>query len=94
MEELVKTIRDSMRIKHTALDNDITRNIEAATADMVRVGIKPYTKTKKIKNDNLISKAIELYCKWQADFMSKGTQFEADYVKLRDAMSLSGDYNE
>lgn len=96
MDELLGKIKDSMRIKHTALDTDIKDDIEAAIADMIRVGIQPYSKLKKkeLKPDKLIRKAIELYCKWQADFLGKGTQFEASYEKLRDAMSLCGDYNE
>ncbi len=94
--ELLKAIKDSMRIKHKALDNDIADDIETAIADMVRVGINPYSNAKKrtVKTDRLIGKAIELYCKGQADFMGKGPQYEASYEKLRDAMSLCGDYNE
>ena len=96
MDELLKRIKESMRIKHTALDDDIKENIEAAIADMIRVGVQPYSKVKKkeLKPDKLITKAIELYCKGQADFLGKGPQFEASYEKLRDAMSLCGDYNE
>lgn len=96
MDELVKSIKDSMRIKHSALDENIKENIEAATADMIRVGVQPYSnpKTKKLKKDSLIRKAFELYCKAQADYLGKGHQFEVSYEKLRDAMSLCGDYNE
>ena len=96
MEELVKAIKDSMRIKHSALDADIKDNIETAATDMIRVGVQPYSnaKKKKLKEDHLIKKAVELYCKAQADYMGKGPQFEASYEKLRDALSLCGDYDE
>lgn len=96
MNKLVKPIKDSMRIKHSELDADIENNIAAATADMLRVGVQPYcdVKKKKLKDDSLIGKAIELYCKAQANYMGKGPQFEASYEKLRDALSLCGDYNE
>lgn len=95
MDELVKSIKDSMRIKHSALDADIKGNIAAATADMIRVGVQPYSnaKKKKLKDDKLIQKAIELYCKAQADYLGKGPQFETSYENLRDALSLCGDYN-
>lgn len=95
MDELVKSIKDSMRIKHSALDEDIKENIEAATADMIRVGVQPYSnaKKKKLKDDHLIRKALELYCKAQANYLGKGPQFEASYEKLRDALSLCGDYH-
>lgn len=94
--ELLKAVKDSMRIKHNALDDDISDDIETAIADMVRVGINPYSNTKKrtLKPDRLVNKAIELYCKGQADYKGKGQQYEASYEKVRDAMSLCGDYNE
>ena len=96
MNELVKDIKDSMRIRHSALDAGIKNDIAAATADMIRVGVQPYfnVKKKRLKDDPLIHKAVELYCKAQADYMGKGPQFEASYEKLRDALSLCGDYNE
>lgn len=96
MEKQVKRIKDSMRIKHNALDFDIENNIVTAVADLTRVGVNPFSNAKKksIKEDALILKAIELYCKAQADYMGKGIQFESSYEKLRDALSLCGDYNE
>ena len=96
MEELMSMIKTSMRIRHTALDEDIMNNIEAAAADMARVGVQPYSDMEKriLKNDPLTRKAVELYCKSQAEYMEKGAQFERSYEKLRDSMSLCGDYNE
>lgn len=96
MEELMSAIKASMRIRHTALDADIISNIEAAAADMVRAGVQPYSDAagQVLKDDPLIKKAAELYCKYQADYMEKGAQFEKSYEKLRDSMSLCGDYNE
>lgn len=96
MEELMNMIKDSMRIRHTALDADILSNIEAAAADMARAGVRPYSDATRhtLKDDPLIRKAAELYCKYQADYIGKGAQFEKSYEKLRDSMSLCGDYNE
>ena len=79
-------IRKSMRISHSALDNDIERDINAARLDMSRVGIDE-------KKDNaLIDKAIELYCKAQFDYLGKGEQFHKAYDKMIDSMALSEDY--
>lgn len=96
MEELIQSIKNSMKIKHTALDEDIRGNIESAAADLKRVGVQPYAdaEQKVLKDDPLIRKAAELYCKSQADYMGKGEQFERSYEKLRDSLSLCGDYNE
>lgn len=94
-EELVKQIRDSMRIKHTASDDSIKNDIEAAILDLIRVGVQPYTdvESKTLKEDALINKALELYCKGEADFQGKGPQYTVSYEKLRDSMSMCGDYN-
>lgn len=95
-EKLVKQIKDSMRIKHTASDEPIQKDIEAAILDLVRVGVQPYSDVglKSLKEDELINKAIELYCKGEADFQGKGEKYSAAYEKLRDSLSLSGGYNE
>lgn len=92
---LINQIKDSMRIKHTASDSSIQNDIEAAILDLIRVGVQPYSdkELKALKEDGLIRKAIELYCKGEADFQGKGTQYTSAYEKLRDSMSLSGDYN-
>ncbi|MDD3369403.1 MAG: hypothetical protein PHP50_11065 [Lachnospiraceae bacterium] len=103
--DLLSQIKKSMRIKHTELDDDITADIEAGTLDLIRVGIQPYQKEndeyvtdengkKVMKDDALICKAIELYCKAQADYQGKQEQYTAAYEKLRDSLSLCGDYIE
>lgn len=96
MKDLVIAIKKAMRISHNALDSDIESNIMTAVSDLSRVGIQPYTgvRKKELKSNPLIKKAIELYCKAQANYMGEGTKFEASYEKLRDAMSLCGDYLE
>lgn len=96
MDTLIEKIKASMRIKHSELDTDIRDNIMAAASDLSRAGVMPYANVKKkaLKDDPLITKAVELYCKAQTDFLGKGDQFEASYEKLRDALSLCGDYNE
>lgn len=79
-------IRKSMRISHSALDNDIERDINAARLDMSRAGIN------ESKDDALTDKAIELYCKAQFDYLGKGEQFQKNYEKLRDSMTLTEKY--
>lgn len=97
MENLVYRIKDSMRISHNLLDQEILENIESSTLDMERVGIQPFSiengevNREKLK-DKLIEKAAELYCKWQADFQGKGEKYEKAYNSLRDALSLCDDY--
>lgn len=78
-------IRKNMRISHTSLDNEIKRNIDTCLLDMKRVGVN-------IKDDELINKACELYCKAQFDYLGKGEQFQKNYEQLRDALSLTEGY--
>ncbi len=79
-------IRKKMRISHAKMDNDINDNIKAARLDMSRAGIN------ESKDDALTDKAIELYCKAQFDYLGKGEQFQKNYEKLRDSMTLTENY--
>lgn len=83
----VEQVKQSMRISHTALDEEIKRNIRTCLDDLymrgVNIGIQA----------DLIDKACELYCKWQYDYQGKGEQYCKNYESLRDSLSLAGDYN-
>lgn len=83
---MLNDIKLSMRITHNKLDGDIQRNIDACMLDMKRVGISVD------KPSGLLTKAAELYCKAEYDYLSKGEMFRKNYVELRNAMSLSGEY--
>lgn len=83
----VEDIRKSMRISHNMLDNEIKRNIDTALLEMSRVGVD--TKKKSV----LVDKACELYCKADFDYQGKGEQYMKSYEKLRDSMSLAGEYS-
>lgn len=90
IDKLLMEIKDSMRIKHSALDGDIKRNIKAAIQDMRMRGVSI---PDKWDSDSLVYKACELYCKGQYDHLGEGERFIKSYESLRDSMSLSGDYN-
>lgn len=79
-------IRKRMRITHAYMDDDIRSNMEAARLDMGRVGIDAE------KDNALMDKAVELYCKAQFDYLGKGEQFRKNYEDLRNAMSMSEAY--
>lgn len=74
-----------MRISHDFLNDEIQQNIVACIQDLRRVGVYR-------EDDSLICKACELYCKWQQDYQGKAKQYEQNYEKLRDALSLAGEY--
>lgn len=83
----VEQIRQSMMIKHTKLDNDIKRYMDACSLDMQRAGVNIQIESA------LMDTAIELYCKWMLDYMGQGEKYEKSYKELRDAMSLCRLYN-
>lgn len=84
---MLEKIKRSMRISHTALDDNIKDDIEICKLALNMAGV--YAND----DDKLLQKACELYCKWQYDYQGKGEQFEKAYRSLADAMALSGDYN-
>lgn len=96
--ELLEQIKQSMRISHNALDEMLQTDIEAGALDLLRVGVLPYLEDpdggKTLKDDALIYKALELYAKAQEDYEGKGERYQLSYEKLRDSLSLCGDYNE
>lgn len=90
--DLLTQIKTSMRITHEALDDTIRADIQAGVQDLQRVGVQSFLNDGTIREDPLIGKALELYCKAQADYQGKGAEYEGAYMRLRDAMSLCGDY--
>lgn len=84
---LIDEIKLSMRISHDALDSDISSNIAACQMDMQRVGITSFGTS----TSTLTGKACELYCKAQYNFLGKSEQYQNNYEKLRDAISLIGE---
>lgn len=85
---MLNDIRISMRISHNKLDSDIQRNINACMLDLKRVGVCVD------KQSELLTKAAELYCKAEYDYLGKGEMFKKNYMELRNAMSMTGEYKD
>lgn len=83
---LLDTMKDRLRLSSNDLDGDLTDNINACEAELRRVGIETD------EDSPLIAKAIELYIKWQWDYLGKGEKFEKNFCNLRDALSLCALY--
>lgn len=84
---MLEAVKENLRISGTALDDDIQGDIDAALADLARVGIDITDQSQP-----LIIKAVKLYCRWQQDYMGKGEQYCKAYTGLMQALSLAGDY--
>jgi hypothetical protein len=90
---MFELIKGALRLSINSFDNDIKSNIDTALLELSRVGVDVTDLTNASTDVNkLILKACELYCKWQFNFMSKGEQFEKNFVSLRDALSVTSQY--
>ncbi len=91
---MINQVKKSLRMTGDVLNDDISKNISAALLDMRRVGIA----TDKVDTsdpesyDALILSCVEFYCKWMYNFLQRGPEWQAAYVRLRDSMALCGDY--
>ena len=87
----VNAVRNRLRINHTALDSQISDDIIAAQAELIRVGVDP---TVVESNDSpLIDKAIMAYCLWiesSNDKMADG--YEQMWNQWKDELRKTSGY--
>lgn len=90
---MLQIVKVALRIKHNALDGEITDLIEAARHDLILSGVS------KLKgnddNDPLIKRAIIVYVK--ANFFpdnSTAERYQKSYEMLKQHLTLAGDYKE
>jgi len=88
----VERIKDSMRISHDKLDDQIGSDISSCLSALVMAGIAVNDAEGQPKDDPLIDKAVELYCKAQADYQGEANRYTRAYEGLRNAMQGCGDY--
>lgn len=88
MDELLQKVKTALRIKHTALDDDIADNIHACLLDLKVHGVE-YAGPE----DVLIQNAVKLYCKAEyTDDPAKAEKFGQRYEKLRDCLKAAEGY--
>ena len=88
---LLNAIKLSMRVTHSQLDSDFTAKINAALAEMQRVGIA-VPQTVDTSKDFLLVSCCELYVKWQDNYEDHGEIYHKSFEQLRDALSMSSVY--
>ena len=79
-------IKKTLRITGTDLDDVISFNIDACLTDLSDAGIDITAAEEKI------TKAVELYCKWQMNHNGEADRYEQNYQKLCDTMSKQAPY--
>lgn len=92
---LVLKIKNSIRIKHSALDEDIEDTIRAALDDLDICGITAQPSEDPQDLDPLILNAVKLFCKVEyTDDPNKAAVFQRRYDSLKSCLMMSGRYRE
>lgn len=87
----VNSIKARLRINHDKLDDQFAQDIEAAKAELVRVGL--LKEAVDAVNDPLIDKAIIAYCLWiEADSEKTSYGYKAQWNQWKDELRKSPNY--
>ena len=103
--DLLEQIKKSLRISHSALDDVLLSDIYSGADELMRVGVDPYVRENGaialdadgnmiIQDKPLIIRAIDFWVKAVEDHEEKGDKYMKSFEKVRDSLSLSGDYHE
>jgi len=89
----VTVVRKRLRITHTSIDDQLTNDINAAKAELTRIGIS--SSAVEAPADPLIDKAIMAYCMWvesSNDKMAAG--YQAQWDLWRDELRKTHSYKD
>lgn len=92
---MLPKIKTSIRIKHTALDDDIEDTIRAALDDLSVCGVMVPDVNELGEVDPLILNAVKLFCKVEyTDNTEKAAEFQRRYDALKTCLMMSEKYRE
>lgn len=92
---IVLKIKNSIRIKHTALDDDIEDTIRAALDDLAVCGVKAPPADDSQDMDPLILNAVKLFCKVEyTDDPAKSAIYQSRYNSLKSCLMMADGYRE
>jgi hypothetical protein len=88
MDELLQKVKTALRIKHTALDDDLLDNIQACLLDLKMHGV-----IYAGQEDALVQNAVKLYCKAAyTDDPAKAEKYGQMYREMRNCLKLAEGY--
>ena len=93
MEALLSKIKNSLRISHTALDEDVSDNVTACLADLQVCGVVKSKLDATEELDPLILNAVKMYCKAAyTDDPVKAARYQNGYDALKACLMMAEGY--
>lgn len=95
---MLDKVKNALRVKTAAFDDEIQDLIDACKADLRLVGVNvpedtPAEGKEATAGDPLITRAIVLYAKANFGYSEDSEKYRAAYDYLKCSLSLSGDYH-
>ena len=91
--ELLSKIKTSLRISHTALDEDVQDTIIACLADLRMCGVQENKLDATKELDPLVLNAVKMYCKKEyTDDPAKATRYQGGYDALKACLMMAEGY--
>jgi hypothetical protein len=93
---LLLKIKTTLRISHTALDEDLSDTVSSCLADLRVCGITPPAPDDPADSvDPLILNAIKLYCRKEfTDDTEKAAEYQKRYDALKSCLMMAKGYRE
>lgn len=90
---MLEEVKTALRVRNNIFNSEIQDLIDAARADLALSGVSK-EKT-ELDTDPLITRAVKTYCKAHFGYDNpEAERFEKSYQKLKEHLSLAGDYIE
>lgn len=95
---MLDKVKNALRVKTAAFDDEIQDLIDACKADLRLVGVNvpedtPAEGKEATAGDPLITRAIVLYAKANFGYSEDSEKYRAVYDYLKCSLSLAGDYH-
>lgn len=95
---MLDKVKNALRVKTAAFDDEIQDLIDACKADLRLVGVNvpedtPAEGKEAAARDPLITRAIVLYAKANFGYSEDSEKYRAAYDYLKCSLSLAGDYH-
>lgn len=95
---MLDKVKNALRVKTAAFDDEIQDLIDACKADLRLVGVNvpedtPAEGKEATAGDPLITRAIVLYAKANFGYSEDSEKYRSAYDYLKCSLSLAGDYH-